>query len=315
MNRELKADIVAAAQQYMNLHDISQKQVADRTGINISYLNAMLAGQSSVQVKDKPVAIADKWFAMLASFAGYSYTKEYWPMVVTDEFTQTIAVLENAKETITTNIIICPTGLGKSHSIDLFSRKHPQHTYVITVSALHRVGDILADLSSQLNLPHVLAHTTRLKNIMLKLRELRMAGNKPLIILDEAENLTLKVLQMLKGFYDGVRNHASVVLIGTDQLTAKLDMMEARNYDGMPQFCRRFKAGKREIAVANNFEPFYAKLELTDRGLLRLVSKLARNYGELRDYMEPALREADKLGVALTEDLFRQFHYLPAHIK
>jgi DNA transposition AAA+ family ATPase len=311
MNLELKTDIIQAATAYMQQHDISQKQAADRTGINISYLNAMLAGQTSIQVKDKPVAIADKWYAMLAAWAGYTYTKQYWPGVVTDELTQTIAVLENAKANITTNIIICPTGMGKSHTIELFGRKHPQHTYVVTVSALHRVGDILTDLASQLNLPHVVAHTTRLQKIVFKLRELRLAGAKPLIILDEAENLTLKVLQMLKGFYDGVRNHASVVLIGTDQLINKLDMMETRNYDGMPQFCRRFRAGRRDIAVANNFAPFFTKLEITDRPLIRLVSKLARNYGELRDYMEPALREADRLGVPLTEELFRQFHYLP----
>lgn len=311
MNYELKADIIHAAIAYMQQHEISQKQAADKTGINISYLNAMLAGQTAIQVKDKPVAIADKWYAMLAAWAGHTYTKVYWPNVITDELTQTVAVLENAKEILTTNIIICPTGMGKTHAIELFSRRHPQHTYVVTVSSLHRIGDILTELSNQLNLPQVVAHTTRLGKIIHKLRELRMGGAKPLIILDEAENLKLPVLQMLKGMYDGLRNHASVVLIGTDQLINKLDMMEARNYDGMPQFCRRFRAGRRDIAVVNNFAPFFAKLEITDRPLIRLVSKLARNYGELRDYLEPALREADRLGEPLTVELFRRFHYLP----
>lgn len=311
MTKELKADIVQAATTYMQRHDMSQKAAADKTGINISYLNAMLAGHTSVVVKEKPIPIADKWYAMLAAWAGFTYTKQYWYNVVTDELTQMVAVLDNAKANITTNIIICPTGMGKSHTIDLFVRKNPQHTFRITVSSLHRIGDILNDLASQLNLPHYVAHTTRLQKISIKLREIRMAGGSPLIILDEAENLTLKVLQMLKGLYDNVRNHASVVLIGTDQLVNKLDNMEARNYDGMPQFCRRFRAGRRDIAVANNFAPFFARLEITDRLLIRLVSNLARNYGELRDYLEPALRKADRLGLPLNEELFCQFHYLP----
>jgi DNA transposition AAA+ family ATPase len=311
MTKETRQDIVQAALAYMQQHDISQQGAADKTGINISYLNAMLSGKTSILVKDKPVAISEKWYAMLAQWAGLSYTKQYWPGVITDELTQVVAVLENAKEIITTNIIICPTGMGKTHAIELFGRKQPQHTYIVTVSSMHRIGDILNDLTAQLNLPHVIAHTTKLQKIIMKLRELRMAGHNPVIILDEAENLTLKVLQMIKGFYDGIKNHASVVLIGTDQLINKLDTMEARNYDGMPQFCRRFKAGIRHIAVTNNFTPFFDKLEITDRPLIRLVSKMARNYGELRDYLEPALREADRLGQPLTETLFRQFHYLP----
>jgi hypothetical protein len=51
------------------------------------------------------------------------------------------------------------------------------------------------------------------------------------------------------------------------------------------------------------FAPFLARIE--DAGLRVLIESISNNYGELNDYVETSLREADRLGVCLTEDLFR----------
>lgn len=311
MNKETKIAISTAATRYMEAHQLSQNAVATSTGINISYLNSMLAGETAIRVKDKPVAIAVKWWAILATYIGYAYQKEYWPFVPTAEFEAIINVLTFAKEQGFTNVIICGTGAGKTHAVEKFEKKHPNHTYVITVSRVHKITEILSEFMERLGIPAIHSNSVKLKRVINKIRDIRLSGNDPILIIDEAENLTIPVLQMLKALYDGVKEYCAMVLIGTDQLTHKLDTMELKNQDGMPQFCRRFRAGRREITKANDFRPFFQALDITDGNLISLVTRLARNYGELRDYLEPALRLADRMDQPLTETLFRQFHYLP----
>jgi hypothetical protein len=99
------------------------------------------------------------------------------------------------------------------------------------------------------------------------------------------------------------------VLIGTDQLLNKIERLRGKNEDGMPQLYRRFKAGKREIRSINKetmFAPFLEKI--ADENLRRMVTGLADNYGELNDYIEPALREAGHHGEPLTENFFRMLY-------
>ena len=79
----------------------------------------------------------------------------------------------------------------------------------------------------------------------------------------------------------------------------------------MPQFIRRFKANTvKLVPVARKYEAFLSKVE--DMKLRELLSQIADNYGELHDYLERALREADESGEPLTEALFRETYNLPA---
>ena len=140
-----------------------------------------------------------------------------------------------------------------------------------------------------------------------------MMGHKPLIIIDEAENLKLPVIQMLKGLYDNLTGYASIVMIGTSQLTDALQKMTRSNRNGAPQFFRRIKAGIKIIPVYNDYLPFFEKLKIEDKGLRKLLTAICSNYGELHDYLEPAIREADERGVELTDDFFRLMYNMPKY--
>ena len=116
----------------------------------------------------------------------------------------------------------------------------------------------------------------------------------------------------MKALYDGVVGYAGLVLIGTTQLTRSLAKLKNKDRQGMPQLYRRIKAGIRHINPVPDFSIFYAKYQV-EKPLVKLLDSLCENYGELHDYLEPVLREADEQEVPISEDLFRLVHDMPKH--
>lgn len=208
-------------------------------------------------------------------------------------------------------MIIAPTGKGKTFATDKFVNAHPVNTFRITVGAHHKIGDILNAICELAGSPTSGDTFEKERRLAKRLAEIRRSGGEPEIIIDEAENLKVPVLQLLKSLYDRVIPFCSLVLIGTPELLTKLNKAVSRGVSGMPQFLRRWKAGIRVLPTDDgSFSEFLNPLGL-ERGLVKLLQQLCNNYGELHDYLEPVIREADVLGQKLTEDFFRKYHDMP----
>lgn len=319
MQQELKQKIVDHAKKYAAENSgMSQNALAKHADINPGYLSNMLRGNFSTEVDGKQVPISDKWFHQLATAIGFALTKQYWGVVQTQEFSQIIHELTVAKNDSRVITIITDTGFGKTYSVNKFCLANPQHTFKITVTALHKVRDIILLLAEAIGVPPRFTSSSYqnytiglLLSITDKLKELKMMGHQPLVIIDEAENLKLPVIQVLKGLYDHIVGYSSMVMIGTSQLTDALLRMRNKNKNGAPQFYRRIKAGIRIIPADKDFNAFYKKFKIEDKGLCSLLNSLCDNYGELHDYLEPALRAADEKGKPLTEQFFRIMYNLP----
>ena len=105
------------------------------------------------------------------------------------------------------------------------------------------------------------------------------------------------------------------MLIGTSQLLIKLTHTRKNSLDAIPQFYRRFKVGLKKLSMLEkhiDFKPFFDAF-VADKGLQKLLMQLCDNYGELHDYLVPALRQADDSGKPLDENLFRLIHNLPKY--
>lgn len=311
MTTEIKNNIITAALLWTETNSLTQNDLAKHAKINAGYLSNMLRNNYSVQVDGKDVEIADKWFFKLAEAIGFAVKKQYWAIVQTKEFEKMIHELRVAKTESKVITIINDTGLGKTYAVEKFCQVHPQHTYKITVNGLHKVRDILSELAGMLGVPTRYTPIDTLWAIAKRLKDLKMMGHQPLIIIDEAENLKLPVIQMLKGLYDYITGYASIVMIGTGQLIDSLNRMARSNRNGAPQFYRRIKAGIKIIPVFNDFKPFFEKFKVDDKGLQKLLISICNNYGELHDYLEPALREADEQEKKLTEMYFRTMYNMP----
>ena len=79
----------------------------------------------------------------------------------------------------------------------------------------------------------------------------------------------------------------------------------------MPQFYRRFKAGIRYIEPMDRGFVAFLSDKPYPSSFKKTILSMCENYGELHDFLVPAMREADEMGIALTERFFRLKYKLP----
>lgn len=248
-----------------------------------------------------------------------------WKTIPTRQFKEIISTLEDAKIKSKTAMIIAPTGHGKTHAVETFCAKNPKHTYRIIISDLYRKEDIIHELSVMLELESEGISTWQMRSvkqrfdaIAARLCQLKKEGHNPTVIFDEGENGKITTLKMIKALYDLVKDKCAIILIGTDQLLNNMYINKAkRNRQSLPQLYRRFKAGLKYLCPVDkdiDFEPFF-KLYGVPAGLQTLLKKLADNYGDFQDYLEPTIIEANESGKPLTEEFFRIKFNLPKTTK
>ncbi|GAB6394626.1 MAG: AAA family ATPase [Bacteroidales bacterium] len=302
MGTDVKATVVMSLQQYVKQHNLTQEEIAKRSGVNISYINAMM--NNRIEVGN--TKIRDAHFRKVAKAIGFKYENYYWEHIDTPQFVQITDELLDAKVNNVNKLITCETGMGKTYTVKQFSLHKPVHTYPVTVGALHTLHDILDDIAAQIRVQSKGRTIFKLQRIAAKLRQIHLEGGRPIIIIDEAENLGFYALKMVKSLYDALEGYCPLVLIGTRQLKRKLERLVEKDEEGMAQLYRRFKAGMREIRELDKetmYAPFLEKVE--DINVQTLVTSLANNYGELHDFLEPALRESDNQQEPLTEEFYK----------
>jgi DNA transposition AAA+ family ATPase len=307
MTEQVKKEIVRSAIEYMNGKGMSQNAMCSGSKINVGYLSYMLKGELSIN----GTIIADKWFNQLAEYIGFKVEKTYWEVKSTPQFLSMILSLQEAKQHPKALILIGSTGSGKTFSTDRFLNQHPVHTYRITAGDHYKTKDIVNEICELVGVQTNGVIYDKLRRLSARLNEIRLAGGNPVIVIDEAENLKIPVIKILKSVYDKVGHSCSIVLIGTPEMLTMIDRGVSKGRPGLPQFKRRFKAGIRLLpGIDTSFDQFLNDFAL-ERGLINLLRVLCTNYGELHDYLEPVLREADVKNVKITEEFFRQYHHLP----
>lgn len=311
MTPELKKEIIDAANVYISEKGITATDLSKLSGVNAGYLSNMLRFIFEVQIQgtDKPTEINDRWFKKLAKTIGFSIESVRWDVIPTVQFQEIITALDSAKKQDTCGIIIAETGAGKTFAVDRFVLKNPLHTYRITVSSLHTLPAIMDDLLEVLGLNGKWRMKNKLELIGTHMRKLKDNGENPIIIIDESENLKIGAIRALKALYDMVNGYCSIMLIATPELDSKLERMRKNERDGVPQFCRRFKAGTRYISPVNRDFDMFFKKHVQDAGLRKLLLQLSDNYGELKDWLFPVMREMG--GKPVTEEAFRLYHNMP----
>lgn len=308
MNLEQKLQIVEAAKKYADEHGLSQNDLAKKAEVSAKYVSDMFNGKTYTVANSatgKTVEIADKYYLKLAEYVGVSVKKEYWKTVVTPQMQRILLSLQVAKENGETNLIIGETGCGKSYVCDLFRRKYPADTYIVTVSQTDNIGDIIEKIISALKIS-VSAKTKsgKISEICRYLSDRRDDGQEPQLIFDESEYMKQPALCAMKSLYDNLHKVCSIVLVGTDQLLAHLEQMKRKNKDGIPQFCRRVKFGIRRLEPIDRRFPGFLD-DIDDKEIVRFLMDLCDNYGELHDVLVPAKREAEITGEPLTVEFIK----------
>lgn len=301
-----KQEIIEGVKSYSSSHGLSQNDVSRLSGVSARYLSAMWNGGVSVTNDNgSQVEIADKYWCRLADFAGVAVSKAYWKTVATPQMERILLTLQVARENGETNLVVGDTGCGKSYACDIFRRKYPQDTWIVTVSQTDTISDLIDKMLSQLRLNvGSRTRTGKLNAIARHLSEKRANGLMPMLVFDESEYMKQPALCAMKSLYDSLYGSCALILVGTDQLLANLDSLRRKNKNGIPQFYRRVKFGIRKLEPVDRRFPGFLD-GIADKALVRFVRENCDNYGELHDVLAPAMREADITGSALTAEFVK----------
>jgi len=256
------------------------------------------------------VEISDKHFEKIAEMVGYQVRKTYWETKPTEQLMEIMSELEDAKQYGYTRTIIGDTGCGKSYAIELFRQKNPNDTFVVTVSQLDNIGDLLDKMIDLLKIIPARTKSKKMKDIVAKLRNMKMEGALPMLIFDECEYMKQPALCAMKELYDNLNKYCAIVLVGHYQLINNIERLRKKSKDGIPQLYRRIKFGIRRLAPIDRRYALF--LEGMDRKLSKFLQMECENYGELHDVLVPALREADRTGEPVSEDFVRRLLNMPA---
>lgn len=248
--------------------------------------------------------------------------KQYagWINLQTIQSKEILSELMDAKNHQLAKLLISDTGLGKTNTIQLFKSKLPEYTYVITVGSSFKLIHVLDEILLALGIHHATGKGTTAYE-KLTLIEQKLTGIikmdrkcKPMIVLDEAENLKPQTLAAIKELYDAIHDFCSIVLIGTEQILDSILNRKQKNRQSVPQLWRRFKAGTRVITPlkkSRDFIPFFTQFIPDEKDLQDLLMELCENYGELHDYLHPFLVFCSDNNRGIDVDGFRLFHKIP----
>ncbi|MGN7787386.1 AAA family ATPase [Niabella sp. 22666] len=245
-----------------------------------------------------------------------TFTYAGWRNMPTIQSKEIITELIDAKENCQARLLISETGLGKSHSVQLFNVTRPNHTYIITVGDSWKPVDLVDAMMTALGINQYMKHRERqlnrkIQKVAEKVKQLKASGAEPVFVIDEAENLRPAFLKMIKEIYDAIIKYCSLVLIGTPFIMESLLNTRSKNRMGAPQTYRRFKAGIRYISPINkarDFTPFFNEYLSGCNDVQDLLLENADNYGELHDFLEPLLRRCKKNGEQPSAKLFKMIH-------
>lgn len=314
MKTEQKQMIQKSLATFMNQHNISASEIARRTNVNPAYVSQILNGKYSVSTgAEKDTEIADRYFLQLAEFVGYKEERSAWTVVNTPQAQRILATLQDAKDLALTNVIIGETGSGKTYVADIFRKNNPVDCYLVTVGSQDTIKDLIEKIMETLKLQSpVKSKSAKIQEIVRFLKKQRMSGLKPMLILDECEYLRQPALCSIKELFDNLKGTASLIMIGTDQLINNIEKLKRRNKDGIPQLYRRIRFGIRVLTpIDRTFRMFINQYNISDKQIIRFLQSFCDNYGELHDVLMPAMREADRSGVQLSEELIRTVLNIP----
>ncbi|HBV14949.1 ATP-binding protein [Chryseobacterium carnipullorum] len=306
MNNTTKNNIISALNQWLSDNEYTANDFSAKSGVPENYLSYMRKNVYFISTGGKDVEISDKYFRMICEAIDYDpENKLAWVTRQTPQLMQMITYLEEARKHGYTNIIIGDTGSGKTYSADIYIKQNPKDIFKVTVGSLDNISDLLDKLGLAMRIPLIGSPSKKLRDITKHIIKLKLDGRAPMIVWDESEYLKQATLANIKEMHDHLYGKCALIMIGTNQLLTKIERLKNKNAPGMPQFYRRVKYGIRHLRpIDTRFKEFLTSI--ADPNLRRFLQDECENYGELHDALLPAMREAEIMGEAVTENLVRK---------
>lgn len=228
-----KQRIAVALRNYCDRYG-SQAKAAKALKMSSPMISQMLTGDW-----DK---IADQQWHTAA--AGIGYKEERWEAVETADFVRLSAILSDAQENALVMSITGVAGSGKSFTCRHYAEMH-RNAYVVSCDSYWSRKDLVEELLTVMG--EDTAGLTLAQMTRKAVRHLRMS-ECPLIILDEADKLSDRVLNAFITLYNQLEDICGIILIATSHLEKKLLSGVRHNKQGYNEIWSRL--GRKCVPLA-----------------------------------------------------------------
>ena len=228
-----KQRIAVALRNYCDRYG-SQAKAAKALKMSSPMISQMLTGDW-----DK---IADQQWHTAA--AGIGYKEDRWEAVETADFVRLSAILSDAQENALVMSITGVAGSGKSFTCRHYAEMH-RNAYVVSCDSYWSRKDLVEELLTVMG--EDTAGLTLAQMTRKAVRHLRMSET-PLIILDEADKLSDRVLNAFITLYNQLEDICGIILIATSHLEKKLLSGVRHNKQGYNEIWSRL--GRKCVPLA-----------------------------------------------------------------
>jgi hypothetical protein len=283
MKDERKHQIRNALIQYKQDKGVSQKDIAKRCDLNESVISHIFNAKWAIG--NSPIKDVD--FIKIERMLGIGVC-----VVETQSFKSIMGCLVEAKQYSLPMILDGDTGSGKSEAVKEFCRRFPKSTYRINAAADFTAKRFIISVSEALGIPSGLDQYSLRGEIQVELAQ----QEKPILIIDEAENLKDGNYAAIKAIYDNLEDKLGIVLVGANEYWEGL-LVKSKRFrrtgNCFPQIVSRFRANVHKVPVMS-YEDAAAACEMygiTEPKKVRELFNRSEDYRALFGALKAIQRE------------------------
>lgn len=287
MSAEEKEKIAQAVERFKQEKGVSNAELAKRAKVNPAMITHVLARKFEDYSNGTP--IPESVFAALSKAIGLGVD-----VVETESFKAIMSQLVALKEWSLAGVIDGSTGAGKTFAINAFMRQFPNGTYKIVAAADFTPKKFVQVLGGMLGLGIYESQYDLREHIQAKLAEV----SKPIIIIDEAENLTDHNYSTIKAIYDALEGQCAIVLVGANNYWQNLQAKARRNRlraHCFPQIVSRFRAQVLHVPTMNLKDVMAAanQFGITDKAKIQALHQSSADFRALFGKLQHEQRLAE----------------------
>ncbi len=272
---------------------ISQNKLAEIIGISSSYITHIRARNfdkvpagNNADGSARYTSISSQILKKVSQHLGLE--NNLWE---TENYMLGMSILMEAKKYSEHRIISGLKGTGKTFLCEQFLKEFPSETFLITAS------DDMNPKAFIVEMAHLVGVSTRgdRRTIRLAIAEKIKKMSKPVIIIDEAENLKNATYGSIKALYDDLKDYCGMVLVGANNY---LEMLRKKASDGkhcFPQLYSRFSADPAELHLMSLKDVrMVCKLNgIEDKDTINTLNSQCSDYRELDRMIKRIKRDND----------------------
>lgn len=212
---EVADDVLAAVRSEIERRGLSQSQISREAGVSQSALTQLLGGNYAADPRRLCIKLA-QWLARLHEQAAQPQMAAAPEWVSTPSAERVLAALGYAQMAGDIAVIYGGAGVGKSTAAREYQRRYPQ-VWVATMSpATAGVSTALEELCLALGMRELPQSAARMQREIVA----RVRGTGGLLLVDEAQHLTVAALDAIRTIHDATG--VGVALMGNELIYARM---------------------------------------------------------------------------------------------